>query len=441
MADVCMPNGTADASLSIDPEIRFQTLIGFGAGVGYTEEVFVDHRANAELREALFVDAGLDALRLRNRYEEGSEAGLLVTARLLSEVEETLGRRATVLINASSPPGVLKANGQLRCAGDADACMLRRDTDGNFDYLGLAEYWRASVAAYADAGVPLDFVSLQNQPNRVPSAESPGDACWFLPEEGTSTVSTNGMDVTVPVAGYREALAAVRNALATVPSTPAVVAPETRLGSSLDYTSVLSSGEYDALSVHLHDVDPAGVDVEAFEALGRLSIDAERPVLQTQTHAEGLESAVLMHHALVHANASSYLQHELVTTVTELAPFALLYLSEDSFERQLPWYTFAHYARYTDPGWVRVEARVEGTPLLVSAFQRPDGEAMALVLLNPSDQAVRTHLTPPSGSRGARVERTVYDGIERVAHLGPLPSDGSLRLPPRSILTVVLEGQ
>src|SRR5690606_35413065 len=103
-------------------------------------------------------------------------------------------------------------------------------------------------------------------------------------------------------------------------------------------------------------------------------------------------------------------------------------------------YTFAHYAQYTDPGWVRVEIRTTAEPPLVSAWMAPDEQALAIVLVNPTDQDARAYLELPADFAGdgvtSRVVRTVFDGVERTAELGPFPSDGSVRLPARSMATV-----
>jgi hypothetical protein len=444
VAGVCLPSGTPDAEIAIDRETRFQTLIGFGAGVGYTEDAFVAHPANGAFREALYLEAGLDAIRLRNRFEGANESTLQVTSDLLRSVEETLGRRPVVLMNSSSPPAVLKESGQRQCSGDAATCTLRRDGEGLFDYPAFGAHWRASVDAYAAAGVAIDYLSLQNNPNLVPAADSPGEGCFFLPEEGMTTVTVDGMDVSIPAPGYRQALGAVRTALSDLTGAPRLVAPETTgIVSAHEYATALDGAEYGALAVHLYGADPA--EPARFEAIGALANDRQQPVLQSEMAAEGLETAVLMHLALVHANASAYLQNELTALSSTAAPVSLLLLTEDAFEPQLPYYTFAHYARHTDPGWVRVAATSAGEPVWVSSWLAPDERALTVVLLNPTERSVRARLAAPAellGSPGtARVLRTVFDGVERFASLGPLPSDGSVRLPPRSLVTVAVNAE
>lgn len=442
LAGVCMPTGPADSTLSVDLETQHQTLIGFGAGVGFTEDAIVEHPAREELLEALYGELGLDALRLRNRYEGDNDADLLVTAELVGAIEAALGRTPTVLINASSPPGALKENGSRQCAGNPDTCTLRRDADGAFDYAALGTYWRTSFDAYTAAGVPLHYLSVQNNPNIVPNADSPGEACFFLPEEGTTTVTVDDAEVTVEMPGYREAAVAVRSALADAPNTPQIMGPDTPgLGGAHDYASTLDEAEYDALSIHLYGLARTS-DTAGFEAIGELSRDRNQPVLQSEAAAEALDSAVLIHHALVSANASAYLQNELAAASETAAPVSLALMTEDSFERQLPFYTFAHYAQHTDPGWVRVEVLATGEPPLVSAWMAPDERGLAIILLNPTDQDARAQLELPADFAGdevdTRVVRTVFDGVERTAELGPLPQDGSVRLPARSMATVTL---
>ena len=56
--------------MTIDPAARYQTLVGFGASLAYADDVIVARSDKDALYDLLFADSGLDALRLRNRYDD-----------------------------------------------------------------------------------------------------------------------------------------------------------------------------------------------------------------------------------------------------------------------------------------------------------------------------------------------------------------------------------
>ena len=157
----------------------------------------------------------------------------------------------------------------------APAAAIRRPArcaslpGGGFDYAGFADYWRASLEAYANAGIVPDYVSIQNNPNWVPPAEAPNEACRFLPEEGTTTVTVDGAPIDVAYPGYREALAAVRAAIAELPVMPRLGAPESGLIGVGEFVPALDASAFDALALHLYGMDATAVDVAALEARPR----------------------------------------------------------------------------------------------------------------------------------------------------------------------------
>src|SRR5690606_19784221 len=167
------------------------------------------------------------------------------------------------------------------------------------------------------------------------------------------------------------------------------------------------------------------------------------PALQSEAHADARGTALLVHHSMVNAGASAYLHSNLVTTLAEDADTSLVLLTEESFDTLLLFDVLAHFARHTDPGWVRVEATSSSTDLLVSAWLSPDEKALTLVLINPGDTARSTVLGLPEALVGARSEvtRTLFDGLERSASLGALSADGAVHLPAGSIVTVALTSE
>src|SRR6185295_10587609 len=111
---------------------------------------------------------------------------------LVGAARTSLGRTPTIFMTSWSPPPALKASGAAVCSGNTDSCTLSKTPAGAFDYAGFGAYWRGAVDAYAAVGVVPDYIGIQNNPNWVPAPSLPGEACFFLPFEGTAPVFGGG---------------------------------------------------------------------------------------------------------------------------------------------------------------------------------------------------------------------------------------------------------
>ncbi len=268
------------------------------------------------------------------------------------------------------------------------------------------------------------------------------DACRFLPTERTPTVDLNGTDVQVEYPGYVEAIAAVREALAGLPSVPLITAPDT-LGveSAVSFASQLDLASIHVIAHHMYATDPGAVDRDTLLALNDLAQQSGLPVFQTEVRAEGLGTAILMHEALSTIGASVYLQNDFaVSAFLDIPdPTALIALSETDFTIQDPCHAMRHYALHTDPGWVRIGATSDQANVLATAWLSPEEDALTVVLVNPEPTELVVELVlgdePPTSSH---VTRTVSPGVERSAELGALPPNGVVTVPGQSIVTVAV---
>ena len=446
VADVCVPRPEPTHELAIDLEAHHQTLVGFGASLAYADEAIAAFPEASEFYDAAFAESGIDMIRMRNRFVANDPTTLDATAEILAAATARMGRAPTTFMTSPSPPPSLKANGSTTCGGNLDTCTLIQLADGSFDYAGYADYWQTSMRAYDDAGILPDFVSIQNNPNWIPPESDPNEACYFRPTEGRQSVPVDGgapVDVTYP--GYVEALTAVVSAFDELPDAPAIAAPEVSDFDRLaDYAAALDLADVDALAIHLYGTDPASVDAEGLEAVGELSLDADRPLFQSEMQSDGFGTALLIHHSLADANAAAYLQNDLVSLGSTLEDrvVALFSFHTDTYTIEAPYHAIRHYALHTDPGWVRVDANVDGDDVLATAWLSPEADALTLVLVNPglSDEAVRIDLGEDwtDGFSESDVIRTTFEGSERSADHGALPPDPVLRLPGHSIVTVAL---
>ncbi len=440
VAGVCSPLPEPTAHVTIDTGRRYQTLLGLGAGVTYMNDELAAHPLAADLYDVLFLDSGFELLRLRNRHGVEGAEDLTSSAQIVAAATARLGHPPTTLLTSFSPPAALKANGSTRCEGTPDTCTLVRLDDGAFDYPGFAAHWRASLQAYAAAGIVPDYIGLQNNPNSVPPDTDALEACRFLPTEGTASVTIDGVSVEAAYPGFDRALTAVVAAIADLDPAPSILAPETTgFESVAEYLPHLDLASVDALAFHLYGTDPAAVDVDALRNLATLGQTSDRPLLQTEMESDGLGTAVLAHHALVDGGATAYLQNDLVgaAAAPDGSPQALVAIDAEGFSLRDPYHSLRHWARFTEPGWLRVATDDETEDLLASAWLAPAGDSLSVVLVNAGPDEFAVELAQDGvAAEHSSVTRTVFDGVERSVDLGALPNARIVRVPGHSMVTV-----
>jgi hypothetical protein len=439
-AGVCRPLTTVSAHVSVNLTERYQQLVGFGATLAYVESEVIQVPNQAQLFDAMFAGLGLDILRLRNHYGYIGEENLAPAGTIVQAAAKSLGRQPTVILTSWSPPPAQKSNGTTVCRGDEDDCTLLRTAQGSFDYAAYAAYWRASVDAYTNAGAAPDYVGIQNNPDFVPSLTEPGEGCRFLPSEGKATVSTSAGLRAVQYPGYTQALQSVLTRFADLSQPPRIIAPEVSTPDFVaQYVGSLGPNRIDAIGHHLYGSAPTAPDVSALRQLNELGQSIGRPVFQTEMRADGLGTAVLLHHTLVTEGASAYLHDALIGPSTTLGSDPLIALAADGFRLQPTYHALRHYAAHTDPDWVRVGTASDNEGLLTSAFLSPTGGSLTIVLVNPNVDSLEVEVALEQVPKSTRVIRTAFDGIERSAELGELPRERTVQLPGHSMATIVVE--
>src|SRR5262245_58349335 len=163
--------GPTYVSVAIDTTVTHQTLAGFGAATAY-QSWLLSGRTD-DIFQVLFVDSGLDILRLGNWFQNQNSTATDPTAAFSDKAAVQIVQKATaarggtppkILMSAWSPPAYLKSNGMTRPPYNPNsdttyAAGTLSQSNGAYDYAGYADWWVRSLDAYAAQGVVPDYVS------------------------------------------------------------------------------------------------------------------------------------------------------------------------------------------------------------------------------------------------------------------------------------------
>jgi glucuronoarabinoxylan endo-1,4-beta-xylanase len=416
------------ATGEIDANTRHQVIEGIGAsGAHYTME-FVRHKQKSELYNLLFKELGLDIFRIRNNH--GTEPNSFSeTVEIVKGAKAALGRDLKIIMSSWSPPTYLKSSGSTMGG------TLKKN-DGKYMYTEFAQWWYDSLAAYEKAGVKVDYVSIQNEPDY----QAGWDSCHLEPTETLSS------------AGYDAAFEAVRQKLNKEigSSMPKMLAPETsgldRIGEYIDNLDDLS--HVYGYAHHLYNCSGDGDNIPGCGAAPDRYLSAmkrfkskygTKPLIQTEyEHRPGewddaMNTAVLMHNALTAEGVSAYLYWDLFWgSMSGLASID----DPCSITIKPTYYTFKQYSAFVDSGWQRVEASSDSSGLRISAYISPDKQKLTAIIINTT---ISTDITLDLSFKGFSVSKgEIYRSsqTEKCDRLGSYNGNSPLTLPANSVTTL-----
>ncbi|HEX3045334.1 MAG TPA: hypothetical protein VHY08_11295, partial [Bacillota bacterium] len=109
---VLPPVNAANVNASVNVNITYQTLEGFGAAVAWMQEWLTEHPNKVEIYDLLFNGLGLDIYRFRNQYRNTADFDQ-GTTEILKMAQASLGHPIKTLLCSWSPPADLKVGGVL----------------------------------------------------------------------------------------------------------------------------------------------------------------------------------------------------------------------------------------------------------------------------------------------------------------------------------------
>jgi len=418
------PNATAE----IDMATRHQKIEGFGASGAYYTADLLRHEQKAKLFDLLFKELGVSIFRIRDTYGIDS-ASFSETAEVVKGAKASTGGRVKIMMSSWTPPVALKSNNKL-----IGGTLAKRD--GKYEYSEYVQWWYDSLRAYADAGVHVDYVNVQNELNY----EAPWDSCKFAPTESADP----------NLAAYDVAFEAVWRKLhaGMGPAMPEMLAPETSsISDAKTYIASLPDlSHVYGYAHHLYDCSDCGSTPDRY--LSKMASFAKfasehgsKPVFQTeyefepQTWTGAMNTALLVHDSLTSENVAAYLYWDLFWGKGS----GLVSLdSPSSFTIKPAYYAFKQYAAFIEPGWQRVEASSDSPALRISAFVSPDDKRLTAVIINTApdtDVALTLSLKGGHAGKGEAYQSSQTENSVRVPGYA---GHGPLKLPARSITTVSL---
>jgi glucuronoarabinoxylan endo-1,4-beta-xylanase len=397
--------------------------------------------ANDDIYQVLFGDLGLDVLRLGNWYQNQTETGTSTSTPfsdtpatiVVQKATAALGHPPRILMSSWTPPAYLKSNGDTKNGGTLV------QTPVGYDYAGFGQWWVSTVSAYAERGVAVDFVSIQNEPELV----TPYESCQLDAAEGLR-------------AGYPQALDAVAAAVvaSTLDPKPKLIGPESLgVGVLGFYFPGVHPNDVAGIAHHLYssgapgDDPPADSFIGAMTSAAQMAMAIDKPLFMTEFSPNTpsmLNTAWLIHNAVTVEGVSAYLYWALAWAPG--APVNWLVTVEDpsrafttakGYTINDPYYALKHYARWVDEGWVRVDAASSLPAVKSSAFVSPDGLQLTVVLLN-TDAAAHTVAVAPGGF--AATTAAAYRSAGAAERTTPVTVDAAptVDMPAQSIVTVTL---
>jgi len=437
------PGATAPpiaATVTIDPSDRHQTLEGFGASVAWHLETITGN-APAGIYDLLFPELGLDILRFRDRYARSKpeDGNLNQEVEILRRGTAALGHAPKIMLSSWAPPAALKADGHEDCHDNRD-CTLAKE-NGRFVYEKFARYWADSLRHYATLGIVPDYITIENEPSFIPPT---WEGCKFEP---TETAEYPGLD---------RALVAVHDAIAALalPRPPKMLGPEVlgiHWGLLQKYLAPMNMNLVDGVAHHLYEKGPdqiwdwrnPGPDSFIDEMQG-VAAATRKPLYQTEFQTDedrgiegGFETAWLIHLSLVEEGVVAFLYWNLVWNNQS----GLVSINDGKVKVRDQYYAVKHYARFTDPGDVRVGARSDARAIRPSAFVSPGGDRLTIVVLNTGPVAANLRLAAGgfAFSRAAGYLTIFRPGAsETWKDLGAVDVNRAVTLPSRAMATLVL---
>ena len=439
------------ASITVDPATTAQKIVGFGAGAAYYQSwiTAMSSSMQKDFYDTAFTGLNLSLLRIGN-WKQDESASIADDAAIVKAGKERLGNRLKIEMSSWSAPGRLKPSGDVNGKVNGQKIKTQNtlktsssDPYGKFVYSEFASWWKKSLQAYATAGITPDYISLQNEPDM----EADYEETLFEPTE------------TSQIAGYKQALQAVRDSISTLANPPKIIGPEP-LGIGYSnfekYAKALDNNNLDGYAYHLYHAgdgnDNSGTNYlnpenfrKPMSAIAKSYGSDLKPLIMTEfctmkdavREQDMLGLAHIMQVGFTSGKLNAYIAWELFwgepngqligvcpgngwSSCTE----AKLYINPE-------YHAMRHYSKFVNPGWRVVSSTADGSNVYAVAFRSADCDSITVVAINKGS-AQNLNLSVNGYAPISAVQST-----ENGAKSKSITASAIIDAPAKSITTVV----
>jgi hypothetical protein len=434
-------SGTGDGfSFTVDTTTRYQEMVGFGGALTWYSDRVTSSPNSEEIMTHMFDSLDLDILRLKNWYYPANypantaptsfetswfSTHFAAAPELYNRAKE-YDENLKVLLSSWGPPSALKSNGAL------EEGALKKE-NGVFMYSELAQYY---MDVLDNVGFEPDWFSIQNEQGYTNSGWT---TCEWRPQESDS------------VASFTTAFDSVYQRLQQRSVKPLMLGGETEnIASAVWDNSQNSFGAFAdellthpgvyAWGFHLYNYAGTGINSSNASYLNMIRDSyGNKPAIMTEFSSESLSwsaMANVIQSTLMESNAAGYVYWQLMWD--ESAPNAMVTVDANGdYVLTDYYYLMKHFSRYISQGDTRVEISGSGSSVKASAYLKPTGDSLVVVITNNS-AADETVVLNSGSSQTSLVQ--YFQSVEGSVYNEITGADlSNLTVPARSVSTLLLD--
>lgn len=444
------------ASVTVNPAATQQSVVGFGGGSVYYQGwiLGMSEKNQEALFDTAFTGLNLSLLRMGNWLQSdaalaNSADSLAADIKIVKAAKQRLGDHVKIEMSSWSAPAKLKpsnsVNGKDGNGNKSNNTLNKASGDkyGAYAYTDFANWWKQSLQAYNAAGIVPDYISLQNEPDM----EADYAETLFDPTEGE-------------VAGYKQALNAVYDAVKTMPNAPKILGPEP-LGIGYDnfqkYMSELDETKLDGYAYHIYHAGDGNNNSgnnylkpenfrKSMSAIGTTYGAKNKPIIMTEfcnmldkTREEDMVGlAHIMQVGFTDGKLGGYIAWELFWgegrgQLIGVCAAGWGSCKKDSIVIGPEYHAMRHYSKFVNPGWKVVTSTADDAALKTVAFASPAGDSVSVIVINTGATAQKLDNPVISGMGIVTAVQSKENGLKSKN----ITISDCTMLPAKSITTLV----
>ena len=446
------------ASVTVNPTATQQSVVGFGGGSVYYQGwiLGMSEKNQEALFDTAFTGLNLSLLRMGNWLQSdaalaNSADSLAADIKIVKAAKQRLGDHVKIEMSSWSAPAKLKpsnsVNGKDGNGNKSNNTLNKASGDkyGAYAYTEFANWWKQSLQAYNAAGIVPDYISLQNEPDM----EADYAETLFDPTEGE-------------VAGYKQALNAVYDAVKTMPNAPKILGPEP-LGIGYNnfqkYMSELDETKLDGYAYHIYHAgdgnDNSGNNYlkpenfrKSMSAIGTAYGAKNKPIIMTEfcnmldkTREEDMVGlAHIMQVGFTDGKLGGYIAWELFWgegrgQLIGVCAAGWGSCKKDSIVIGPEYHAMRHYSKFVNPGWKVVTSAADEAALKTVAFASPASDSVSVIVINTGATALKLDNPVISGMGIVTAVQSKENGLKSKN----ITISDCTMLPAKSITTLVFK--